>query len=271
LLALNWRGLPEQERLLDRAMTAVAILIIPLAVIVHSVLSWAFAMTGRPGWDSTIFAPYFVVAALFSGIGMVILVVAGFRRAYRLHPIITLVQFRYLAYLMATLGALYLYFTFSELFTEGYIGSESTLPLVTALLVGPYAPYFWLFVFAGGVIPMVLVAVPRTRSVPGIVVASALVVGSMWLKRMLIILPPATAPLIPQAEAGVWGAFHPTWVSVGVTIGAAAAIPLLLMLLFKFIPILAIHEMATIEAEFSRATPVHDGAAARPQGEGAAA
>jgi Ni/Fe-hydrogenase subunit HybB-like protein len=243
-LSLGWRSLPAQRQALERAVTWIAILIIPIAVLVHSVLSWAFALTGRPGWDSTIFAPYFVVGALYSGVAMVILVVAGFRRGYRLEPFIGAKQFTYLAYLMLTLDLLYLYFTFTELLTEGYVQNEEVAPVLAALLVGEYAPLFWLFIAAGCVVPLLLVALPWTRTVSGIVVAAALVVTGMWLKRLLIIVPAVAHPLI----AGAWGSFQPTWVAMGITAGAAAAIPLLLMFFFKVVPILAIDEMEELAA-----------------------
>jgi Ni/Fe-hydrogenase subunit HybB-like protein len=239
VLALGWTGLPEQRRLLERGVTAIAILIIPVAVLVHSVLSWAFALTGRPGWDSTILAPYFVVGALYAGVAMVILVVAGFRAGYGLERYISIKHFRYLAYLMLTLDLMYLYFTFTELLTEGYVQTEEVAPVLEALLVGAYAPSFWFFIFAGGIAPLLLVSVPRLRTIRGIVAASVLVVGAMWLKRLLIIVPAVAHPLI----AGAWGSFQPTWVAMGVTVGAAAAIPLLLMLFFKLFPILSISEM----------------------------
>lgn len=244
-LSLNWRGAPGQQRLLDQSVTAVAILIIPIAVLVHSVLSWAFAVNSRPGWDSTIFAPDFVVAALFSGVAMVILVVAGFRKGYHLERYIESKHFRYLAYLMLALDLLYLYFTFAELLTEGYTLNEQVTPILTQLLAGQYAPFFWVFVVGAGLVPLLLVAVPRTRTVPGIVTASALVVAGMWLKRLLIVVPAATEPLI----SGDWGSFHPTWVAASITLAGAAAIPLLLMLFFKVFPILAIHEMEEVAAE----------------------
>ncbi len=171
LLSLNWQGLPRQRQALNRAVITVAVLIIPVAVMVHSVLSWAFALTGRPGWSSTIFAPYFVVAALYSGIAMVILVVAGFRKGYHLDRYIGIKHFRYLAYLMLTLDLMYLYFTFTEMLTEGYIQTEETAPILESLLVGEYAGSFWLFILAGGLLPLLLVALPRTRTIPGIVVA----------------------------------------------------------------------------------------------------
>jgi Ni/Fe-hydrogenase subunit HybB-like protein len=242
--SLNWHRRPEQRRALSQAITTVAVMIIPLAVAVHSVLSWAFAVTTRPGWNSTIFGPYFVVAALYSGIGMVILVVAGFRKAYRLEDLIEPVHFRRLGYLMITLGVTYLYFTFSELLTEGYKQTEEMTPLLEAILVGRYATFFWLFVVAAGIAPLLLVGLPWTRNVPGITMAAALVVVGMWLKRLLIVLPAATNPLIQ----GPWGSFSLTWVALAVTLAGAAAIPLLLMLFFRLVPILAVDEIEEIAA-----------------------
>ena len=227
----------------------VAIVIIPLAVFVHSVLSWAFAFTGRPGWDSTIFAPYFVVGALYAGIGMVILVVAGFRKGYHLEAFIGIKHFRYLAYLLVTLDLAYLYFTFTELITEGYVSNEETVPVLEALLMGQYAPAFWLFIAAGGILPLLIVGIPRTRSVSGIVFASAVVVAAMWVKRLLIVVPAVSHPLI----SGTWGAFQPTWVPLVITVAAACSIPLALMVFFKLFPILSIYEMEEIAAEAGHA------------------
>ncbi|MBI3966564.1 MAG: polysulfide reductase NrfD [Chloroflexi bacterium] len=249
LLACNWRGDPEQRRILARGTTTVAIVIVPLAVFVHSVLSWAFAFTGRPGWHSTIFAPYFVVGALYSGIGMVILVVAAFRSGYKLHPYLTLKHFQYLGYLMITLDMTYLYFTFTELITEGYVMNEEVMPVLEAMLVRQFAPYFWFFILAGGFLPLVIVGLPRTRTIRGIVVAAALVVATMWLKRLLIVVPAVAHPLI----TGTWGIFQLTWVAVAITVGAAAAIPLLLMVFFKHFPILSIDEMEEVAAEEAHA------------------
>ena len=243
-LSCDWNGLPGQRAALYRATTIISIIIIPLAVVVHSVLSRAFAVTTRPGWNSTIFGPYFVVAALYSGIGMVILVVYAFRAGYDLDQFITPRHFQRLAYLMLTLGLVYLYFTFTEMLTEGYKATEDLTPLLESLLIGDFAPYFWLFVAVAGVIPILIIALPWTRTVPGIVLASTLVVAGMWLKRLLIIVPPATNPLIE----GPWGDFRLTPISVVMTIAGAAAIPLMLMLFFKFVPILDVHEMEELSA-----------------------
>lgn len=245
-LALHWDDLPEQRRRLAWAVTVMAILIIPLAVSVHSVLAYTFSMTTRPGWHSTIFGPYFVVGALYSGVGLVILVVAGFRRAYRLEAFIRPRHVQSLGWIMAALGLIYLYFTFSELLTGAYTATREELPIVTALLEGTYAPAFWAFLLGGVLAPIVLVALPIRRRVSVLAVAAGLAVLGMWLKRLLITLPSATMPLVDEAEP--WGSVVITWVPALITLGATAAIPLGLMVLFRFVPVLAIDEIEQASA-----------------------
>ena len=256
-LSLGWNGHPEQRQRLEWGLTVMAILIIPLAVTVHSVLSWAFAVTTRSGWHSTIFGPYFVVAALFSGVATVILVVAVFRKAYHLEPFIGEKQIKYLGFIMMSLGMMYLYFTFSEFLTEGYVMTEETVPILEALLLHNFAPLFWFWLIGTGVLPIALVAIPRTRNIPGIVLAATLVAGGMWLKRFLIIVPTLARPFLTE-EA--WASYQPSWVETGITVGAVAAIPLLLMVFFRVFPVLSIDEMeemtlAPEPAEPEPATP----------------
>ena len=220
----------------------VALLIIPVAVAVHSVLAWAFGLTSRPGWHSTMFGPYFVVAALLSGVGAVILVVAAFRKAYHLEQFIQERHFRYLASIMLVLGVMYLYFTISELLTEGYLANEESAPALEALLLDRFAPFFWLFVIVGGAVPTLLVSLPWTRTIPGIVIAAALAVAGMWLKRLLIVVPPLSEHVF-QADSV---AYRASTVEALVTLSAVAAIPLLLMLFFRVFPVLSIAEMEEV-------------------------
>lgn len=241
-LSLGWQGLPEQRRLLATGLNIISIVIIPLAVSVHSVMAWAFSVTSRPGWHSTIFGPYYVVAALFSGVAAVILVVMAFRKVYHLEKYIGEKQIRYLGYLMLTLGLIYLYFTFSEMLTEGYVLARDTQPRLEWLLLNNYAPLFWLFVLAAGVIPVLLVAIPKTRNTSWITVAAALVVAGMWIKRFLIIVPTLRQGLLPASTLS----YSPSWVEVAITLGAMAAIPLLLMLIFKIFPVMSIFEMEEV-------------------------
>lgn len=244
--SMGWQGLPAQKQRLAFGTGIMSILIIPLAISVHSVMAWAFAVTSREGWHSTIFGPYYVVAALFSGVAAVILVVMAFRKAYHLQKWITDKQIRYLGFLMVALGAIYLYFTFSEFLTEGFVMSEGAVPLLESLLLKNYAPLFWFFVFAVGVVPLAVMANRHTRTAKFITIASALVVVGMWIKRLLIVVPPLRIAVIPAETLS----YSPTWVEIMITVAAAAAIPLFLMIIFKVVPVMSVYEIEEVaEAE----------------------
>jgi len=239
----GWVGAPRQRRVLAGALGLVSIMIIPLAVSVHSVLAWAFATTSRPWWHESIWAPQFVVAALYSGVALVILVVAGFRRGYHLEALITPRHFIRLGFLLATLSATYIYLTFADLLPGAYVADRGTEAVFAELLVGRLAPWFWLFAVVGGLLPLLLVALPWTRNVKGMVIAATLVVPMMWLKRILMVVGPASY----DTMTGVFGRYHFTWVPVAITLAATAAIPLLLMLLFRVVPLLSIDEIEEID------------------------
>jgi Ni/Fe-hydrogenase subunit HybB-like protein len=239
----GWVGAPRQRRVLAGALGVVSILIIPLAVSVHSVLSWAFALVSGPWWHESIWAPYFVVAALYSGVALVILVIAGFRRGYHLEAIITERHFVRLGYLLATLSATYLYLTFADILPGAYVGEPGTAAVFHELLVGHLAVYFWVFIVVAGVLPLLLVALPWTRNLWGMVIASALVAPAMWVKRMLMVVDPSTYNNV----SGTFSTYHFTWVAITVTLAGVAAIPLLLMLLFRVVPLLSIDEIEEID------------------------
>src|SRR5450756_130075 len=221
----GWVGAPRQRRVLAGALGLVSIMIIPLAVSVHSVLAWAFASTARPWWHESIWAPQFVVAALYSGVALVILVVAGFRRGYHLEGLITPRHFVRLGFILATLSATYIYLTFADLLPGAYVADRGTAAVFTELLTGRLAVWFWMFAVFGGLLPRLLIALPWTRNVGGMVTAAILVVPMMWLKRILMVVAPATYDTV----TGVFGRYHFTWVPVAITLAATAAIPLLLM------------------------------------------
>jgi molybdopterin-containing oxidoreductase family membrane subunit len=148
---------------------------------------------------------------------------------------------------MLALGVTYLYFTISEFLTEGYVQYLTTVPFLRSLLVADYAPLFWPFLIGGIIIPVLLVAFPKTRNVKGVTVASALVVAGMWVKRFLIIVPPLRLQLFGTTVPSYRG----DWVEWVITLGAAAAIPFFLMLMFRLFPVLPIYEMQEIEEEQS--------------------
>jgi molybdopterin-containing oxidoreductase family membrane subunit len=131
----------------------------------------------------------------------------------------------------------------SEYLTEGYVNEESTTPVLAALLTGSFAPAFWSFTFAGLVAPIVLAAAPGRFPVARACVASALVIGGMWLKRFLIVVPGMAEPIMPWD----WGQYQPTWVEIAITAGAAAAIPLILIVFFRLFPVMSVYEFEEVE------------------------
>ena len=244
----NWSGNARQRKLLHSMIGLVAIMIIPLAVSVHSVLSFAFASSSRAGYSETIFPVYFVVAALYSGVGLVVVSVALCRRLWHLEAFITPRHFVRLGFLLVAFGSAYLYLTFTEYLIDGYPGTTDRAAWVRQILIGRYWIPFWIYVVAGAVAPLVIMAMRRTRTMRGVVVASGLVVFALWVKRLVIVIPPATEPLVrsPISAVGAWGTYHFTWIPISITLAATAAIPLLLLVLFRFVPILSIHEMEQI-------------------------
>lgn len=238
-LAVDFEGTSKQNRYLDRGLDIMSAIIIPLAVLVHSVLAWIFGMTLRPGWHSTIFAPYFVVAAVFSGTGVLIMALWVFRKYYKLESYITKIHFNYLGTILMILGALYAYFTFSEYLTSWY-GSETWEMEVLFRLFDP-KEYWWWFFFAaiiGVLLPIVVILIPKFRTINSITFVSAVAVFALWVKRYLIIIPTLETPLLPlQDMRPEYIRYSPTLVEWLLTFAGIALFCMLFFLFSKFLPI----------------------------------
>ncbi len=239
-LAIGWRGEPGQRRNLEVGATVMSLVVIPIGVMTHSVVSWIFGMTYRSGWDSTIFAPYFVVGALYSGTALLITVMFLFRRFYHLEAYFTAHHFRYLGYLLAAFGILYFYFTFAEYLTMSYKLKGEDRPLLEELFFGRYAGLVWPGFIGGQVLPVLLVAHPRTRTIGGLFVASLLVNIGMWIKRFVIVVPSLANPLLP---AYTWGFYSPTPVEVAITVASFAGFGLIISVFARLFPIISLWEM----------------------------
>jgi Ni/Fe-hydrogenase subunit HybB-like protein len=246
--AHRWAGTPGQERRLHGSIGLVAIMVIPMAVSVHSVLSFAFSSSSRAGYFSTIFPVLFVVAALYSGVALVVIAAAAGRRMFHLERFITQRHIVRLGFILVALGAVYLYLTITEYLVDGYSGTTDAATMVHQVIVGRYWVPFWIYIVAGAVAPLLLMAIRRTRTVTGVVTASTLVVLAMWVKRLAIVIPPANQPLVNSPlNMANWGSYHFTWIPIMITVAAAAGIPFLLLILFRFVPILPIAEMEEAE------------------------
>jgi Ni/Fe-hydrogenase subunit HybB-like protein len=226
-----------------------AIMIVPLAIIVHSVLSWIFGMTLRPGWHSTIFGPYFVLAAIYSGTGVLIITMWVYRRIHKLRSYIEDKHFVYLGYIMMVLGSAYGYFTFSEYLTDWY-GSEKWDHEVISKLFNP-AEYGWLFLYsnvAGILFPVLIVAIPKTRTPGWITLASCFMVLALWIKRYLIIVPTLESPLLPMQDTRLeWVHYSATWVEWALTLSGIATFMLFFIIMSKWVTFIPISEFASKE------------------------
>jgi molybdopterin-containing oxidoreductase family membrane subunit len=146
VLAIGWRGNVEQWRRLEKAISVMAICIIPIAVFVHTITSWLLATTVQPGWHSTVFGPYFVVTAIFSGIAGLFLVMTAVRWAFGLEEYITLHQYRNLGLLFVTMSVIWGYFTYTESLILAAGQQTMEFPVLASKLWGEYAFSFWLMI-----------------------------------------------------------------------------------------------------------------------------
>jgi len=248
-LSLGWTGSSAEWRLLEKSISVMAVAIIPLAISVHTVVSWIFAMTLRPGWDSSIFGPYFVVGAIYSGAAAVVLAMCILRSALHLEDYLEPVHYRNLGLLLLSFSLLYLYFNVNEYLTVGYKFQGGEKLLLERLFFGDYAPYFWTVQAVGVVFPMLLmIAVLGPRryrhfTIPGLGVASFLAIIGAWAKRYLIVVPTLSSPFLPiQRVPEQWSHYSPTWVEWSITSAAFAAFLLLYTMLIKFFPVVSVWE-----------------------------
>lgn len=275
-LSFNWRNTPEQHQLLERAIHLMAIIVIPLAVSVHTVVSWIFAMTLRPGWNSTIYGPYFVVGAIYSGGAAVLVAMWALRRAMHLENYIQPVHFRKLGKLLLASTLVYLYFNINEYLTVGYKLEGFERDLVESLFIGRYAKIFWSVQLLGVIVPiailMIFLLIKKLErfSVGAVGVSSLLIVMGAWVKRFLIVVPTLETPFLPaQRIPAAWTHYSPTWVEWAIVGGALAAFLLAYSLVAKFFPIVSIwetreheHAIEAIPERAQKATliPVRTGA-----------
>jgi Ni/Fe-hydrogenase subunit HybB-like protein len=238
-LAWGYTGTPRQEAVLNRATGIMMILVIPIAVSVHTVISFIFAMTLQPGWHSTIFGPYFVVGAIFSGIAALLVIMIVLRRIYRLERYLKPIHFDHLSKLLLVMALLWFYFTFAEYLTAFFGQEPAEMRVFYYKLTGPYALYFWGMVACNFVLPVLILSFRRTRTIPGILVASIAVVIGMWLERLNIVVPSLANPRLPYET----GFYVPGAVEWGMFIGGMATLVLGFVLFSRFFPLISISEI----------------------------
>jgi molybdopterin-containing oxidoreductase family membrane subunit len=240
LLAIGYRGTPVQRWRLERAIGVLSIVVIPIAVSVHTVIGWIFAMTLRPMWHSTIFGPYFVMGAIYSGIAAILIAMVILRRAFGLEDYFKDIHFDYLGRLLLVFSVLWFYFTFAEYLTAFYGGEPGEMRTFWAKLTGPFAIPFWTMVAGCFVIPLTLMARPSTRTPRGTLIAGIAVVIGMWLERYNIVVPTSVNP---RWEVESIGHYLPSWIELSIMSATFSGFILLYMIATKFVPIVSIWEI----------------------------
>ena len=239
LLALGWRGTPKQWHRLESAMQIMAIAIIPVAVSVHTIVSFDFSMAPVPMWQSTIFGPYFVAGAIFSGIAGLLIAMAVLRRFLRLEAYLHPVHFENLGKLLLVMALLWGYFVFNERLVTYYGNEPSEMAVFWQTQRLSFAPLYWTMVVCNFVVPLVLMGIRRFRTITGCVIASCGVVVGMWLERFLIIVPSLGHKYLPYS----YGSYTPHTVEIIIAASTFAAMALLYVLFAKFVPIISIWEL----------------------------
>ena len=261
LLAMGWKGNPQQHHRLERAISVMAIAILPVAVSIHTVTAWLFGMTLRPGWHTTIIGPDFVVGALYSGVAAVITAIVLFRHHFKLYAYITADHLLKLSRLLVVFGFVYAYFIINEHVGDIYTDEGLQRPLSALIFQGRYAMEFWSMVGIGLVAPLFMLLTPLSRTTGGLAIASILVNVGMWLKRYIIVVPTLASPFMPPAEAAKL-VYVPTLVEWTITAGAFAGFILLYMIFAKIFPIVSIWEVQ----EQEHPAPVSSSPVAIPAG-----
>ena len=239
ILSLGWQGTPRQWQRLEIAMHIMAIAIVPVAVSVHTIVSWDFAMTLVPMWHTTIFGPYFVIGAIFSGVAALILAMALLRRFLHLEEYLKPLHFNNLGKLLLTMSLLWFYCIFAEFLTTWYGNTPSEMAVFWENVRHNFAPLFWTMVVCNFFIPVPILSIKRFRTVTGTAIASCAIVIGMWIERFLIIVPALDHKFLPYS----WGTYRPTLVEDILMASTFGFMALLYLSFTKFVPMISVWEM----------------------------
>jgi Ni/Fe-hydrogenase subunit HybB-like protein len=245
ILSLNWRGNQIQKTLYNKSINTLSILIIPVAFGIHTVTAWLFATTYRPGWDSSNFGPYFIAGAFVAGAGAVVVIMFVLRKVYHLEEYITDMHFDKMGKLLVLLCLVYLYFNVNEYLVPAYKTTTEEAAHLYDLFVGDYAILFWSAIIGGLVIPTLVLLFPKGRKPLPLFLVGILVVVGAWWKRFIIVTPTLLHPFLPiQGVPKSWHSYFPSGLEWMITFGTLASALLIMTLLFRYLPIIPIHETA---------------------------
>ncbi len=245
LLAMGWRGSAMHWHRYQKTYLLLAALSTPLVVSVHSIVSLDFATGVIPGWHSTMFPPYFVSGAIFSGFAMVLTLIIPLRKFYNLEGLITSRHLNNMAKIMLVTGSIVVYSYMMEMFFAWYSGNEFEQFAIFNRFVGPYAPLYWALMFCNAVVPQLL-WFNRFRANEMVLWIVALVVNvGMWLERFTIVVTSLSRDFLPSS----WDVYTPTawdWIIFAGTIGLFLS---MLFIFIRLVPAISMFEVRELVAE----------------------
>src|SRR2546428_7511362 len=245
MLAMGWRGSAHHWHRYETAYLLLAGIATPLVVSVHTVVSLDFSIAILPGWHATIFPPYFVAGAIYSGFAMVLTLAIPIRAVYGLEDFITIRHLQNMAKVMLVTGLIVAYGYTIEAFIAWYSGNQYEGFMIWNRITGPYAPVYWALLLCNIVVPQALWFKQVRTSVPALFVISLVVNVGMWLERFIIVVTSLHRDFLPSA----WGMFRPTVWDFATFVGSIGLFLTLLLLFVRFLPMISIAEMRTMLPE----------------------
>jgi molybdopterin-containing oxidoreductase family membrane subunit len=245
VLAMGWRGSARHWQRHEDASLLLAGLATPLVVSVHSVVSLDFTVAVLPGWHSTIFPPYFVAGAIYSGFAMVLTLVIPARRYYGLQQLITQRHMDNMAKILLGTGLLVLYSYVIEAFMGWYSGNPFEIAIIVHRALGTYAPAYWALIFFNLMVPQLLWFRRMRSNMVWLFLISVGVNIGMWLERYVIIVSSLSNDFLPSSA----GVFHPTFWDFATLAGSMGLFLFLLFLFIRLLPMISICESRQLLAE----------------------
>jgi len=244
-LAMGWRGSARHWHRYKIAYLLLAGLATPLVVSVHSVVSFDFAVAIVPGWHSTIFPPYFVAGAIFSGFAMVISLAIPIRKVYGLEDFITMRHLDNMAKILLATGLMVSYGYLMESFMAWYSGNPFEAFVSTNRMAGPYAIVFWMLIVCNVLTPQLFWFKRMRTSIPVLFIVSIIVNIGMWLERFMIVVVSLHRDFMPSA----WGMYYPTFWDLATLFGSVGLFLMLMFLFIRVLPMISIFEMRELVGE----------------------
>lgn len=258
LLSLGWRGSATQWRHYELAYLLLAGLSTPLVLSVHSIVSFDFATSLLPGWHTTIFPPYFVAGAVFSGFAMVVTLMTLARWIYGLENLITMKHLENMCKVMLATGMIVGFAYGTEFFIAWYSANQYERFIFLNRAFGPYAWAYWSMIACNVIAPQFFWFKKFRTSIPAMFILSIFINIGMWFERFVIIATSLHRDFLPSS----WGYFSPTWVDIGTYAGTFGLFLTLFLLFLRFLPSIAISEVKGVlhqQVSAPHGVPAHGG------------